>query len=175
MDTPHPQSSERSVTCAVLTISDTRTAETDKSGQLIQITLSNLKHQVVHYQIVPDEPDQIEAAITSLGAPRSGSLRDRPDCQVILLTGGTGISQRDCTCDVVEKLLEKKLPGFGEIFRSLSYQEVGSRAIASRSVAGVYRGKLIFALPGSEAGVKLALEKLILPELLHLTTQLDMN
>jgi len=167
MATPHPQSLERSVACAVLTTSDTRTAETDKSGQLIQITLRNLKHQVVHYQIVPDEPDRIEAALKSLG--------DRPDCQVILLTGGTGIAPRDCTCEVLEALLEKKLPGFGEIFRHLSYQEVGSRAIASRSVAGVYRGKLIFSLPGSEAGVKLALEKLILPELLHLTSQLGIN
>jgi molybdenum cofactor biosynthesis protein B len=164
MNTPHPQPKERSVTCAVLTISDTRTRETDKSGQLIQITLRDCKHPVVHYQIVPDEFEQIEVALISLGA--------RPDCQVILLTGGTGISPRDCTCDVVEGLLEKRLPGFGEIFRYLSYQEVGSRAIASRSMAGVYRGKLIFALPGSEAGVKLALEKLILPELLHLTAQL---
>ena len=164
MDTPHPQSLQRSIPCAILTVSDTRTKATDKSGQLIQSTLQHLQHQVVHYQIVPDEFEQIEAALISLGA--------RPDCQVILLTGGTGISPRDCTCDVVEKVLEKTLPGFGEVFRALSYQEVGSRAIASRSMAGVYRGKLIFALPGSEAGVKLALEKLILPELLHLTAQL---
>ncbi|MFM1841609.1 MAG: hypothetical protein RLZZ490_340 [Cyanobacteriota bacterium] len=167
MAIPHPQSPERSIGCAVLTTSDTRTVETDKSGQLIQITLRNLKHRVVHYRIVPDDPGPIEAAIAT--------ACDHSDCQVILLTGGTGIAPRDCTCEVVEKLLEKTLPGFGEIFRALSYQEVGSRAIASRSMAGVYRGKLIFALPGSEAGVKLALEKLILPELLHLTAQLGGN
>ncbi|MEB3229049.1 MAG: MogA/MoaB family molybdenum cofactor biosynthesis protein [Synechocystis sp.] len=164
MVSPKPQSMERSVACAVLTTSDTRTVETDKSGQLIQITLRHLKHRVVHYQIVPDDPELIEAAIAIVG--------DLPDCQVILLSGGTGIGERDCTCEVVDKLLDKRLPGFGEIFRALSYQEVGSRAIASRSVAGIYRGKLIFALPGSEAGVKLALEKLILPELLHLTAEL---
>lgn len=157
-------SRDRSVPCAVLSVSDTLTPATDKSGQFIQLTLCNVKHRVVVYEIVPDCPDRLRAAIQAVG--------DRSDCQVIILTGGTGIGVRDYTCDVVSDLLDKELPGFGEIFRHLSFQEVGTQAIASRTLAGVYRGKLIFALPRAAAGVKLALEKLILPELLHLTAQL---
>ena len=167
MPTPHPILEEHALNFAVLAISDTRTEASDKSGQFLQKTLVKLSHKIVHYTIVPDEPGLIKQELLALG--------ERSDCQVILLSGGTGFSRRDCTCEVLEELLEKKMPGFGELFRYLSYLEVGSRAIASRSIAGTYHDKLIFALPGSLDAVKLGLEKLILPELSHLSSQLGLN
>ncbi|MGG6269907.1 MogA/MoaB family molybdenum cofactor biosynthesis protein [Leptolyngbya sp. AN03gr2] len=156
---PHPDDRQISVSCAVITVSDTRTRETDRSGQLIQQLLEQSGHTIAHYAIVPDEPDQIRSQLEI-------------DTEAIILSGGTGIAPRDTTYDAIEQLLEKTLPGFGEIFRSLSYAEIGSRAITSRAIAGVYSGKLIFSLPGSSNAVKLALEKLILPELVHLVTLL---
>ena len=122
-------------------------------------------HQIAHYQIVKDEPDQIDSLLQDLAA--------HPDIQAILLNGGTGIAPRDTTYDAVAELLEKELPGFGEIFRQLSYAEIGSRAIASRAVAGVYARTLIFSLPGSSKAVDLAMNALILPELVHLTNLLQ--
>jgi molybdopterin adenylyltransferase len=157
---PHPDTSSMRVACAVMTASDTRTPETDKSGQLIQELLRNANHTIEAYIIVKDEPAQIQEQITLLGQNRN--------LDVLLINGGTGIAPRDTTYDAIEKLLEKTLPGFGEIFRFLSYQEIGSRAIASRAVAGTYQQKLIFSLPGSTNAVRLAMEKLILPELVHL-------
>ncbi|GAA6620473.1 molybdenum cofactor biosynthesis protein B [Scytonema sp. NUACC26] len=157
---PHPDTSNMRVACAVITASDTRTPETDKSGQLIQELLRNANHTIEAYTIVKDEPEQIQEQIKLLG--QSHNL------DVLLINGGTGIAPRDTTYDAIEKLLEKTLPGFGEIFRFLSYQEIGSRAIASRAVAGTYQQKLIFSLPGSTNAVRLAMEKLILPELVHL-------
>ena len=100
------------------------------------------------------------------------TLSDRSDLDALIFNGGTGIAPRDTTYDAIEGRLEKTLPGFGEIFRAISYAEIGSRAIASRAIAGVYRGKLVFSVPGSSNAVKLALEKLILPELVHLVSQL---
>ncbi|MDJ0620803.1 MAG: MogA/MoaB family molybdenum cofactor biosynthesis protein [Calothrix sp. MO_192.B10] len=161
---PHPDTSGIRVNCAVITVSDTRTPETDKSGQLIQQLLDHGNHTVGEYGILPDEPDKIQQRLEILGK--------NPGIDVVIFNGGTGIAPRDTTYDAIEKLLEKVLPGFGEVFRSLSYQEIGSRAIASRAVAGVYRGKLIFSLPGSSNAVRLAMEKLILPELNHLVSQL---
>ncbi|HLO86561.1 MAG TPA: molybdenum cofactor biosynthesis protein B [Nostocaceae cyanobacterium] len=161
---PHPDSPEIKVTAAIVTVSDTRTKETDKSGQIIQKLLLAANHAVGDYKILPDEPDQIQAHIEGLG---KNSLID-----AIIVNGGTGIAPRDTTYDAIEKLLAKTLPGFGEIFRFLSYQEIGSRAIASRAVAGVYQHKLIFSLPGSSNAVKLAMEKLIIPELIHLVQQI---
>ncbi len=159
---PHPDGSTLTVvTCAVITVSDTRAIATDKSGALMQSLLNSAGHQVAHYQILKDEPDQINNLLQDLAA--------HPDIQVILLSGGTGIAPRDTTYDAVAKLLEKELPGFGEIFRQLSYAEIGSRAIASRAVAGVYARTLIFSLPGSSKAVDLAMNALILPELVHLT------
>lgn len=119
-------------------------------------------HQVSHYQIIKDEPEQISALVQSLAT--------RTDIQAILLNGGTGIAPRDTTYDAIAQLLTKKLPGFGEIFRQLSYAEIGSRAIASRAVAGIHHTTLIFSVPGSSKTVKLAMEALILPELQHLTS-----
>ncbi len=161
---PHPDSPGISVTCAVVTVSDTRSPETDKSGQLIQQLLLGANHVVAAYAIIKDEPAQIQAQIELLG--------QNTNLDVIIFNGGTGIAPRDTTYDAIEKLLEKTLPGFGELFRFLSYQEIGSRAIASRAVAGVYQHKLIFSLPGSSNAVQLAMEKLILPELTHLVSQL---
>jgi molybdopterin adenylyltransferase len=162
---PHPNLPDIKINCAIITISDTRTVETDKSGQLMRELLINSRHMVTAYAIIKDEPVEIEAEIQI--------LKKRVDVDAIILNGGTGIAPRDTTYDAIEKLLEKTLPGFGEIFRFLSYQEIGSRAIASRAVAGVYQGKLIFSLPGSSNAVRLAMEKLILPELVHLVGQLQ--
>lgn len=162
---PHPDGSVQTVvTCAVITVSDTRTPENDKSGAIAKSLLSTAGHRVAHYQIVQDEPEQIEALIQDLAA--------HPDIQAIVLSGGTGVAPRDTTYDAVACLLEKELPGFGEIFRQLSYAEIGSRAIASRAVAGIYVRTLIFSLPGSSKAVELAMEALILPELVHLTNLL---
>ncbi|MCU0532793.1 MAG: MogA/MoaB family molybdenum cofactor biosynthesis protein [Hydrococcus sp. Prado102] len=157
---PHRDRNFIVINCAVITVSDTRTLLTDKSGQLIKEFLQQADHRVGAYVIIPDEPTQIEQQLTQ--------LCDRSDINALIFNGGTGIAPRDTTYDALSGLLEKTLPGFGEIFRYLSYQEIGSRAIASRATAGVYRQKLVFSLPGSSGAVKLALEKLILPELIHL-------
>ncbi|MCJ2543537.1 MogA/MoaB family molybdenum cofactor biosynthesis protein [Thermostichus vulcanus] len=151
-----------SLPCGVITVSDTRTIATDSSGQLICRALQEAGHQVSQYQILKDEPE----AIRQLVQDWAGSL------PVILLNGGTGIAPRDTTYDAIESLLEKTLPGFGEIFRYLSYTQVGSRAIASRAIAGIHGKALIFSMPGSTAAVQLAIEKLILPELPHLVKQM---
>jgi molybdenum cofactor biosynthesis protein B len=157
---PHPDTTEFLVNCAVITVSDTRTPETDKSGQLIHQFLKNTGYPILDYQIIKDEPKEIIKLLKK--------LCQIPELNACIINGGTGISPRDTTYDALEKLLEKTLPGFGEIFRALSYHQIGSRAIASRAVAGVYQGKLIFSVPGSSNAVKLAMEKLILPELAHL-------
>jgi molybdenum cofactor biosynthesis protein B len=152
------------INCSVITVSDTRNPKTDKSGQLIQQLLQDSNHQIQDYVILKDEPDEITKTVKNWG--------QRSDIDVIILTGGTGIAPRDTTYDSIEKLLEKTLPGFGELFRFLSYQEIGSRAMASRAVAGTFQGKLIFSLPGSSHAVRLAMNALILPELSHLMSQL---
>ncbi|NMF84231.1 MogA/MoaB family molybdenum cofactor biosynthesis protein [Nodosilinea sp. P-1105] len=160
----HPQPLTSPVACAVITVSDTRTFDSDRSGQLIQALLHQAGHQISDYRIVPDEPLSIGPLCQGLGA--------QSDVDVIILTGGTGIAPRDTTYDVVATLLDKTLPGFGEIFRQLSFQEIGSRAMASRAVAGVYGSTLVFSLPGSSKAVQLAMEALILPELPHLVSLL---
>ncbi len=152
------------VTCAVITVSDTRSPETDRSGQLIKHLLVDNGHAVATYTILKDEPAQIRAQLEILGK--------RSDLDTVIFNGGTGIAPRDTTYDAIESLLEKTLPGFGELFRFLSYQEIGSRAIASRAIAGVYQSKLIFSLPGSTNAVQLAMQQLIMPELAHLVSQL---
>jgi molybdopterin adenylyltransferase len=160
---PHPDSHGVTVCCAVITVSDTRTPETDRSGQLIQQLLSGAGHTIGFYALVKDEPDQIRFQLRTLS--------DRPDLHALIFNGGTGIAPRDTTYDAIAALLEKTLPGFGEIFRWLSYEEIGSRAISSRAIAGVYRDKLVFSVPGSSNAVRLAMEKLILPEVVHLVCQ----
>lgn len=162
---PHPDPLGTTVNCAVITVSDTRTSENDTSGQLIQQLLGEARHTLAAYRILKDEPAEIREQLKLLCAS--------PDLDALIFNGGTGIAPRDTTYDAIASLLEKTLPGFGEVFRWLSYEEIGSRAIASRAIAGVYRSKLIFSLPGSSKAVKLAMEKLILPELVHLVKQLN--
>jgi molybdopterin adenylyltransferase len=165
IQTPHPDDRQFTpIDCAIITISDTRTTETDTGGQLAQQLLRSAGHEVKFYQIVPDEPEQIVALLEQLATQKS--------IQAVILSGGTGISPRDRTYEALSNLLEKVLPGFGELFRTLSYAEIGSRAISSRSIAGTYRQMIIFALPGSRGAVELGLTKIILPELPHLIKQL---
>jgi len=160
----HKQDAPRSISCMVITCSDTRTPETDTSGQLIQKLLEGDGHRIVAYQVVKDDPGQITHRI-ALGLWKYGA-------KIIIVNGGTGISRRDSTFDAVSKMLEKRLDGFGEIFRFLSYQEIGSPAIMSRAVAGIIEGRVVFSIPGSENAVRLAMERLILPELGHLVKEL---
>jgi molybdopterin adenylyltransferase len=161
---PHPDPQSIPINCAVITISDTRTTATDGSGQLAQQLLTAAGHQVLVYQILPDEPAQITNLLTELG--------QNQQVQVAIFNGGTGIAPRDTTYDALVRMLEKTLPGFGEIFRSLSYAEIGTRAIASRAVAGTYQNLLVFSLPGSQGAVQLGVEQIILPEINHLVRQL---
>lgn len=162
--TPHPDDQLTPINCAIITISDTRTAETDTGGQLARQLLSNAGHEVSFYQIVPDEPEQIIVLLEQLASQEY--------VQAVILSGGTGIAPRDRTYEALSGLLEKVLPGFGELFRTLSYEEIGSRTISSRSIAGTYRQMMIFALPGSRGAVELGITKIILPELPHLIKQL---
>ena len=150
--------------CALITLSDTRSEATDTSGAKIKTLLAAEHHLVNYYAIIPDEPRELSVLLEELIS--SG------DIDVILTNGGTGISRRDHTIPVIEKHLTTALPGFGELFRMLSYQQIGSSAMMSRAVAGIAKDKLVFALPGSTAAVELAMTKLILPELKHLLGQM---
>lgn len=160
----HRQAAGRGpVPIAIVTVSDTRTPETDESGQLIRSLAEGAGHVIVDYRIVKDEPDQVLAALHDFAAG---------EARLIIFNGGTGISRRDRTYDVISKALDKTLPGFGEIFRLLSFQEVGAAAMLSRATAGVHQGKVVFSTPGSPNAVRLAVEKLILPEAQHLAWEL---
>lgn len=150
------------VRCAVVTISDTRTEETDRSGGLVRNRLQLQGHDVAFYRIVPDEPDLIKQVVEGL----AGKV------DVVLMTGGTGISTRDRTFEAIDGMLERRLPGFGELFRMLSYEEIGAAAMLSRATGGVYKDTLYFSMPGSLNAVKLALDKLILPEIRHLVWEI---
>jgi molybdenum cofactor biosynthesis protein B len=156
----HRESAPQSVGAAVITVSDTRTQETDTSGQIMIERLEAAGHRVVGYEIVRDEPDQIVAVLNRFAVNES--------CRAILFNGGTGIARRDTTYDVIAGRLEKTLDGFGELFRMLSYQEIGAAAMLSRATAGVYHGRLVFSTPGSSNAVRLAMDKLIAGELAHL-------
>lgn len=150
------------IRCAVVTISDTRTEETDRSGSLMQVRLQQSGHKTVFYRIIPDDPAVIKQIMVGL----AGKV------QVVLFNGGTGISSRDQTFETLSGVLEKELPGFGELFRMLSYEEIGAAAMLSRATAGVYKNTLFFSMPGALGAVKLALDKLILPELKHLVWEI---
>ena len=126
---------------AIVTVSDTRTPETDANRQYVERRMAELGHTVAAYRLIKDEPDQVAAALAELAA--------LPEVQIILFNGGTGISQRDTTFDVISRMLEKTLPGFGELFRMLSWNEVGAAAMLSRATAGTYRGKFVASVPGS--------------------------
>jgi len=160
----HKEKAAQVVDCFVVTVSDTRDEASDQSGQLIKAMLAEKGHRLGGYRMVKDEPAEIEALLQEILA--------RPDLQAVVLNGGTGISPRDGTYEVVARLLEKRLDGFGELFRFLSYQDIGSAAIMSRAVAGTARGKILISLPGSRGAVELAMRRLILPELGHIVSQL---
>ena len=147
------------VAIAIVTVSDSRTPETDTNAQWLRERIAASGNTVAGYRIVRDEPDLVTAALDELAGG---------DARVILFNGGTGISRRDTTYDALATRLEKTIPGFGELFRMLSWEQVGSAAMLSRATAGVYRGAVIVSTPGSPAAVRLAWEKLIEPELAHL-------
>ena len=149
---------------AIITISDSRTPETDTNGIYLKHQLEQNNLRLADYQIIKDEPLEIDALLEKFIAS---------EVDLVLLNGGTGISKRDSTFDVVSKKLEKVLPGFGELFRMLSFEQVGAAAMFSRATAGVYKGKVIISMPGSPAAVQLAWEKLILPEIQHLVWELN--
>jgi len=161
----HRRAGPAAVACAVLTVSDTRTPKTDASGALIRRSLLRAGHPVVDYRILRDDPHSITAHLKSLAV--------RGDVRVVLITGGTGIAPRDRTFEAVERLLVKRLPGFGELFRALSYRRIASAAMLSRATAGLVDRMIVFSMPGSEAAVRLALGRLILPELGHLAGLLE--
>jgi molybdenum cofactor biosynthesis protein B len=154
----HRQAAHVHLKLAVITASDTRDAASDESGHLIRELLEGAGHRVTHYEVLPDSPEQIAEAVRQ-------SLREL-DC--VIINGGTGIAARDSTIEAVRSLIDKELEGFGELFRALSYQEIGSAAFLSRALAGISGGKIIVALPGSPNACRLAMEKLLLPELGHM-------
>jgi len=159
----HKAASPAVVHCYILTISDTRTDATDTSGQAIFDLLFAEGHQVAGRRIVPDEPHRVRQVILEQLA--------NPDVQAILTTGGTGITSRDTTFETIDGLLDKRLDGFGELFRMLSYQEIGSAAMMSRASAGLAKGKVVVSMPGSEHAVRLAMTRLVLPELGHMVRE----
>ena len=160
----HKSQAPASVACYVLTVSDSRTPETDTSGWAIRELLEGAGHIISGHDIVKDDPAQVTAMVRArLAEPRT---------HVIITTGGTGISSRDGTFEAIDGLLEKRLEGFGELFRMLSFQEIGAAAMMSRATAGTASRKAIFVLPGSEHAVRLAMTRLIVPELGHVVQQL---
>lgn len=144
---------------AVVTVSDTRTPETDSNYHYLKSQIEALGHKVVGYRLIKDEPDQVAQALEEMVSAGA---------QIILFNGGTGIAPRDTTYDVLVRKIEKPMPGFGELFRMLSYNEVGAAAMLSRATAGTYRQKVVISTPGSPNAVQVAWEKLIKPELEHL-------
>ncbi len=153
-----------SVCVAIITVSDTRTEETDVSGRILREALGADGHTIAFYRVVKDDNGPIHAALNEATSD--------PECDAIIFNGGTGIARRDTTFDVIDRVLEKQLVGFGEIFRSLSYAEIGPAAIMSRATAGTYRNRIIISIPGSSAAVRLALDKLIRPQLPHMVWEL---
>ncbi len=160
----HREAAPRQVGCFVLTVSDSRTPATDRSGKLLREQLEEAGHRLTGAEIVPDEPDRIRAAVQGALAAQG--------TDVVLVTGGTGVSRRDRTVDAIRPMLERELDGFGELFRALSFREIGPAAMLSRATAGVAGGRAIFVMPGSTEAVKLALNQLILPEIGHLVGEL---
>ena len=160
----HRESAPDKVRVAVLTVSDTRTPETDTGGDAVQGALEGAGHAVVDRTIVGDDAARIRTALVNALA--------RADVDAVVTSGGTGISARDTTYEVVDRMIEKRLDGFGEIFRMLSYEEIGAAAIMSRAVAGTVGTKLVASLPGSRNAVRLAMEKLLVPEIAHVVFEL---
>jgi molybdenum cofactor biosynthesis protein B len=159
----HRKDAPRSVRCFVLTISDTRDEANDTSGKAIVAALADAGHVVIGRGIVRDDPSEVRRVVQ----------QHAPAVQAIVMTGGTGITSRDSTYEAVAAMLDKRIDGFGELFRMLSYEQVGSAAMLSRACAGTIGRTAIFSLPGSEAAVRLAMDKLILPELGHVVREVN--
>jgi len=159
----HRRDAVASVPTWIVTVSDTRTLETDSGGRRVEELLGGAGHAVLGREIVKDEPTAIADALRAALA--------REDVRAVVLTGGTGVAPRDVTPDAVEPLLDRVVPGFGELFRMLSFQEIGSAALLSRALCGIAAGRVVFVLPGSRGAVQLALERLVLPELGHLAAE----
>lgn len=153
---------EGPTTVAVVTVSDTRTVDDDPNGRWLQERIASAGAVLAGYRVVPDEPDEVRGAVDALVS----------DARVVIVNGGTGISRRDTTYDALSGILEKQLPGFGELFRMLSWEQVGAAAMLSRATAGTYRGSVVVSVPGSPKAVALAWEKLIEPELAHLAWEI---
>lgn len=164
-ETEHKKQAPKEVRCKIVTISDTRTEETDKSGQLLHTLLKEAGHTVTSYEIVKDDKESIQQAVLA------GYHRE--DVDVVLTNGGTGITKRDVTIEAISALLDKEIVGFGELFRMISYlEDIGSSAMLSRAIGGTIGRKVVFSMPGSSGAVRLAMNKLILPELGHITFEL---
>ena len=161
----HRAAAPRRAGCGVLTVSDTRTPENDASGRTIRELLASANHEVMDHRIVRDEPASVASTVRDMLAD------DR--IQVVITTGGTGITSRDGTFEAIDGLLEKRLSGFGELFRMLSFEEIGAAAMLTRATAGTIQRKAVFVLPGSEHAVRLAMTRLIIPELGHVVQQLS--
>ncbi len=159
----HREQAPQSIGCAVITVSDTRTLETDKGGALIVQVLDAAGHAAIEREIIADEPQPMRELIERFAASA--------EIDAILLTGGTGITSRDQTFETVSALFSKQIPGYGELFRQLSYAEIGAATILSRAVGGVVGQTVLLTMPGSPAGVRLAMEQIILPELPHLVRE----
>jgi molybdenum cofactor biosynthesis protein B len=159
----HRQAAPEVVPSSIVTVSDTRSLETDTGGALVEACLLAAKQVVTQRRIVPDDPDSIRGALVEALA--------EPESRAIIFTGGTGVAPRDVTPDTLEPELDRVIPGFGELFRMLSYTEIGSAALLSRALAGLKGGKVVFVIPGSRGAVRLAMEKLIVPELGHLVSE----
>jgi molybdenum cofactor biosynthesis protein B len=161
--TEHRQAAPKVIRCHVITVSDTRTEETDVGGRTVVDLLTGDGHEVLGKSIVADDPGLVQEAVEAQLA--------NLDVQVVVTTGGTGISSRDQTYEAVNGLLDKRIDGFGELFRALSYEEIGTAAMLSRALAGTARGKVLISIPGSVNAVRLAVTKLILPEIGHLVRE----
>jgi len=161
----HKKHAHGTVSCAIITVSTSRTIENDESGKIISDLLKDGGHSVVYYNLVKDDITKIREEINI--------IMENQEMQAMILNGGTGISKKDVTIEAVKPFLEKELKGFGELFRYLSYREIGSPTILSRAMAGVGKGKIIFCLPGSTNACKLAMGKLILPELGHIVYEME--
>ena len=159
----HRSEAPSSIGCVVITVSDTRTLQTDSGGQAVVDLLEGGGHEVVDRQIIPDEPDQMRRLLSE--------YRERDDVDVVLMTGGTGLGSRDQTFETVSRLISKPLPGYGELFRMLSFEEIGAAAMLSRATGGLVGKTVLLTMPGSRAAVRLAMERLILPELGHLVRE----
>ncbi len=159
----HKAYAPETIRCAVITVSDTRTRDTDTGGDTLAQYITDAKQEVVFRKIIADEPEEMR--------PLLEELRDRDDVDAVLLTGGTGLSSRDQTFETVSEQITKPLPGYGELFRMLSYEDIGPAAMLSRAIGGLMGKTLVMTMPGSPAAVRLAMEKVILPELGHLIGQ----